>query len=310
MTHITDLAATHRRLSFVQRLARLKPQAQLTVFSFREEAHEPPFLDAIRALAEAHGAQFVETKQVHSDKYASFWKESPPDLLFSVNWRYLIPRSVYTCPPRGTFVFHDSLLPAYRGFSPTVWAMINGEDHTGVTLFEIADEVDSGAIVDQQRVPIGPQDTIAEVIERVTVTYLNLLESNLDALLDGTAPRTIQDHSKATFTSKWLPEDARIDWNWPARRIANMVRATTRPYPGAFTTLTAHKLTIWEAHVLEPAPKYVGRVPGRVIAFEPGGEAVVLAGEGALRLTSVQVEGGSEVPAGDVLNRLSLTLGR
>lgn len=77
-------------------------------------------------------------------------------------------------------------LPEYRGFSPTVWAIINGEDHTGVTLFKIAEEVDAGDIVDQERVPIGPDDTIAVVIERVTQTYLDLLERNLDGLINGT----------------------------------------------------------------------------------------------------------------------------
>ena len=307
---IALLCATRRGYRVLQRLIELAPDAELVVFSFREEAHEPPFLDDIRALAEANGAGFHEARQVGAAKWRPLWESTDFDLMLVVSWRYLIPPEVYSRPKRGAFVFHDSLLPAYRGFAPTVWAIVNGEDHTGVTLFEIADEVDSGAIVAQERVPIGEDDTIADVMERVTAAYLPLLTRMLPEMLDGTAPRSAQDVLQATYTCKRLPDDNVIDWKQSTAAIYNLIRATTEPYPGAYTTLNERKLIIWAARRTENARPYVGRVPGRVVEVRPDEGAVVLTGDGALLITRVEYEGESAAIASEVLNSLAHTLGR
>jgi methionyl-tRNA formyltransferase len=302
--------ATRRGYLFLEKLAELRPDIELVVFSFQEDPWEPPFRDGIRDLTLSHGGQFFETRRLDSPSLASFWETTPVDLMMVVSWRYLIPASIYRRPRLGTFVFHDSLLPAYRGFSPSLWAIINGEDHTGATLFEIADAVDSGDIVDQERVPIGSDDTISNVMERVTQAYLTLLERNLNGLLDGCAPRFPQDHSKATFTCKRLPEDNLIDWTQPSERIYNLIRAVTAPYPGAYTYLDGKKLIVWSAQRLPDYPLYIGRVPGRVVEIRPGVGTVVLTGDGALLLTNVQPEGQDAAGAADVLNRITHTLGR
>jgi methionyl-tRNA formyltransferase len=307
---IVTLCATRRGCLFVQKLAELAPQSELVVFSFPEEPWEPRYLDDIRELTLAKGGQFFEAKQVGSPRWRQFWESTPVDLMFAVSWRFMIPASVYQRSRLGTFVFHDSMLPAYRGFSPTVWAIINGEDHTGVSLFEIADGVDEGDIIAQKRVPIGPDDTIAVVMERVTQTYLDLLEQNLEDLLRGTALRYPQDHSQATYTSKRLPEDNLIDWTWSTERAFNLIRASTAPYSGTYTHLEGQELRIWSAKRLANGHHYVGRTPGRVVEVRPGEGSAVLTGDGSLLLTEVQIEGGEIVCATDVLNRLSQTLGR
>lgn len=302
------LCATRRGYLFLQKLTDLLPQSELIVFSFKEEPWEPPFLEGIRELTTARGGQFFQSKRVGSEQRNQFWESPAVDIMFAVSWRYMIPASVYLQPRLGTFVFHDSLLPEYRGFSPTVWAIINGEDYTGVTLFEIAEEVDSGDIVDQERVPIGPDDTIAAVMERVTQTYLDLLERNLDSLLEGTVPRHPQDHSRATYTCKRLPEDNRIDWTQSAESIYNLIRAVSAPYPGAYTYLSCRKVRVWTARRLTNYPCYVGRVPGRVVEVRPGEGSVVLTGDGALLLTQAQIEDGETFCAADVLNSISQIL--
>lgn len=309
MRRIVLLCATRRGYLFLEKLADLAPDAELVVFSFREDPWEPPYFEDILALAKQRGARFYETKNIGAEKWQSFWENESVDLMLVVSWRFMIPANVYRKPRRGTFVFHDSLLPAYRGFGPTVWAMINGEDHTGVTLFEIVDEVDAGNIIDQQRVPIGFEETITIVLPRVTDTYLELLERNLDLLLDGTAPRRPQDLRLATYTCKRLPEDNRIDWSADSIEVYNLIRAVTHPYPGAFTSLDGRKLAIWAAQHQE-IPTYAGRIPGRVIQVRPGEGAVVMTGNGALLVTEVQLEGRERVRADQVLNSLSQTLGR
>lgn len=308
--HIVVACATQRGMAFLEKLVALAPDARLTVFSFREDPWEPPFLDQIRTWAEPHDAQVFETRRVHDPKWAAFWAENPVDLMFSVSWRYLIPADIYLSPRLGTFIFHDSLLPQYRGFAPTVWAMVNGEPYTGATLFEIADDVDSGPIVGQQRVDIGPHDTIAQVMTNVTAAYLTLLETYLPALMAGTAPRTPQNQAEATFTCKRLPEDNKIDWTQPTQVIYNLIRATTSPYPGAFTTLEGQKLIIWGTRMVDQPGRYVGRIPGRVVEIRPGEGVVVMTGDSLLLLTQVQLGDALPQPAEAIVNKISFTLGR
>jgi methionyl-tRNA formyltransferase len=307
---IALLCATRRGFRFLTRLSELAPDADLLVFSFPEEAGEPRFLDDIRDFARARGAEFVEARKVGADRHRAIWNRAPVDLLFAVSWRYMIPSAVYGHTRLGSYVFHDSLLPAYRGFAPTVWAMVNGESQTGVTLFEMAEAVDSGPIVDQRAVPIGTDDTIADVLDRVTDTYNALLEANIAQLLDGTAPRRAQDESLATFTCKRIADDARIDWTQSARRVHDLIRASTRPYAGAFTMVAGKRLRIWEAQQLLPAPTYVGRIPGRVVQIVPGSGTIVLAGDGAVLVRRVQLDDGAEIDATQVLDSLGQTLGR
>ena len=308
--HVVLLCATDRGLQFLGKLAAMLPAgARLSVVSFREEPVEPPFFDAVENAATATGARFFETRNVASPKMAEFWAGERVDLMFAVSWRYMIPPEIYERPKFGTYVFHDSLLPTYRGFAPTVWAIANGEDHTGVTLFRIAEEVDAGDIVAQRRIAIGPDDTIAAVMSAVTQTYLQLLEQNFAALAGGTAKTAPQNHAAASFTCKRLPADNAIDWTASTARIFNLIRATGHPYSGATTTVAARSLTVWAAERI-PAKNYVGRVPGRVTEVLPGKGAVVLTGDGALLVTRVQIEGGTETCAAEILDSLSMTLGR
>ena len=285
----------------------LCPDDQLTVVSFREDAYEPPFLDDIRAFAESAGATFIETRNVAAPQWDAMWR-APVDLLFMVHWRYLLPDLILERPRLASVVFHDSLLPKYRGFSPTVWAIINGESEVGVTMLHASREVDSGDIIDQERVPIGPDDTIGEIFPRTTQAYLALLERTLDALRSGRAPRHAQQHALATYTCKRTPDDARIEWSRSAGTIHNLIRATTYPYPGAYTYFAGRRMAILAARVAPDTPLYVGAVAGRVIRILPNIGVVVLTGEGALLITAVQFADESPVCAADVIKSISATL--
>ena len=198
-------------------------------------------------------------------KYASCWDElGAIDVAFCVSWRYMIPPHIYNRPSRGTFVFHDSLLPKYRGFAPTVWSIVNGESSTGVTLMEIAEEVDAGDVVDQLKVPIGETDTIADVLENVTSAYLVTLERNIFGILDGSYNPVSQDHSLATYTVKRTEVDYRINWTKPARVIYDLIRGCTVPYPGAFTTVEGVKYRLWEANLYDTRT-FETHSPGRFV---------------------------------------------
>ena len=306
--HVVLLCATNRGYQVAETLFAIGKGQDFTVFSFRETAWEPPYLDRIRALTEAKGHQFFEVRNVAAQTASDFWLQNPVDLILMVNWRYIVPADVYSRAKSGCYVFHDSLLPKYRGFSPTVWAMINGERETGVTLFRIAEDYDTGDIVDQVRVPIGYSDTIATVVENVTSEYVKVAERNFANLLDGIVECFSQNHAEATYTCKWTLADARIDWQACSRRIYNLIRATTRPYPGAFTYWQGRKLTIWEAALATSARRYVTKAPGRVVDSHADGSVSVLTGDGIILVRTVQPEGEEPAVAASILKPPSMTL--
>jgi len=306
--HIVILCATQRGYRFAERLFEIGQGHTFTVFSFREEPWEPPYLDDIQQLADQHNATFHESRNVNHKKWHDFWDTNTVDLMFMVSWRYLVPASIYQRATLGSYVFHDSLLPKYRGFAPTVWAMINGEKETGVTLFEVVDEVDAGDIIDQQTVLIDDADTIANVVDKVTQAYLDLITTNFDSLVNGTVEPIPQNHGDATFTCKWTPNDSLIQWNRSSQDIYNLIRATTQPYPGAFCYLDGKKLTIWSAELQTSPRDYVARVAGRVAEIYKGEGTVVLTGDSTILLKDVQLEGEDITNASNVLKSPSQTL--
>lgn len=264
------LVATERGRRFAERMFDLLPDAQFTVCSFTETPHEPRYVDAIRALTEACGHRFILTTKAP--------EAGPHDLLFAVSWRYIVPKDFYETMTLGAYVFHDSILPRYRGFSPTVWGMIRGDKWLGASLIKMAEGVDEGDIVDQCGVQVGDDEYIDSVMGRITETYLTMIERNIEAIASGKVVaipqgarvgslRALYTASEPTYCAKWTPDDASIDWTKPAHEVHNLIRATSHPYPGAFCYLNGHVFRIWRARLGDKT--YVGGRPGRVVSIDP-----------------------------------------
>ncbi len=187
-----------------------------------------------------------------------------PDIIFSFYYRRMIPMAILRAARLGAFNIHGSLLPRYRGRAPVNWAVLAGERETGATLHHMVGRADAGDIVDQAAVAIGPDETAHDVMTRVTEAAVELLARNLDAILAGTAPRRAQDESRATVVRGRRPEDGRIDWSWPARRVHDLVRAVAEPYPGAFTDVGGRRLFVWRTRPVDKAGS-----AGTVLATAP-----------------------------------------
>jgi methionyl-tRNA formyltransferase len=287
----------------LERLFDLVPQASITVCCFKEEPWEPAFQRAIAELTERRGGRFIGTR----DAAGAFSSGEAYDVMFAISWRYLVPMDLVSMVRYGAFAIHDSLLPAYRGFAPTVWAMVNGEDHSGATLFRMTHAMDDGPVVDALRVPIVSGGYIAEVMEDITMAYLHLLERNLPALLTGTAGQREQNAAEATYTCKRIPHDDRIDWRWPARRIVALVHAVSRPYSGAYCLLQDRRITIWRASIPMSAPLVVGGIPGRLVPVMVSGGVYIMAGDGPVLVEEVQYDGDVPRPAQEILSSPSIT---
>lgn len=301
------LCGTQRGLKCLQKLTELPLPTDVTVVTYPEFAGEPPFSDEIGAIATANNFRFFCQTKLTQGELGNLLR-SGFDVLLAVSWRYLVPESIYSRARTGAYVFHDSLLPAYRGFSPTIWALINGEQETGVSLFEMAHSVDSGRIIEQRSLPIQDSDDIGTLRKKGTALLLDILEARWSDLLMASYVSRSQNEELATYACKWIPSDAKIDWTSTTRDIFNLVRATTSPYPGAFCQLGNTKLTIWRAAIPDKVPVYKSRVPGRVVGFDSTG-AMVLTGDSLLMVQEVSVDGEcNRVPASNVLNSYSITL--
>jgi methionyl-tRNA formyltransferase len=282
------------------------------IISLRQDEHETDrYEEPIRSLAGELNVPFYESKGLRDRDYPGLIaRELHPDVALVVGCRVLLPRAVYELPPFGTLAVHDSLLPEYRGFAPLNWSILNGEEHTGVTLFYLSAVVDEGDIVAQRRVPIGPDDTAAEVYERVCRATVDLVLEAYPLLAAGTASRLRQDSAAATYTCSRSPADGLIDWGQPTRQIYDMIRALSAPYPGAFTHHQGRRLTVWTARPVPDAPRYRGRTPGRVVATARAtGSVDVLTGDGVLRVHEVQYDGAARTAATEVIHSVRCTLG-
>lgn len=178
--------------------------------------------------------------------HLSLIQELQPDIILAAGWYYMIPGQVRSIPKEGVWGLHSSLLPDYAGGAPLVWAIINGEKKTGVTLFRMEEGVDNGDIIGQTEFSILEKDTIREVLDKS-------VKSSIEVLLDNLSKEKIDYHKQDTSQIKIYPqrspEDGEIDWTKDSESIQNFIRAQTNPYPGAWTMINGKKVIIWSASV-------------------------------------------------------------
>jgi methionyl-tRNA formyltransferase len=244
-----------------------------------DHAYETIWADSVADLAEEHGVPVLLRQRPDDEELVSRLKEADPDIIVANNWRTWIPPKIFNLPRHGTLNVHDSLLPAYAGFSPLVWALINGEEEVGVTAHLMNDELDAGDIVRQRAVPVEATDTTTDLVHKTVDLIEPITVEALALIASGRTDWTKQDRGKASFFHKRSIEDSRIDWTWPAEDIVRLVRAQSDPYPNAFTFHGSERLRILKASVSQA--RY-GGTPGRIFIREGDG-IVIVAGADARR---------------------------
>lgn len=270
------------------------------VFTHEDAARENIWFPSVKELALANKIP-VYTPSVLSSGEVQIIKGLKPDLIFSFYYRNLIPNSILSLAPLGAYNMHGSLLPKYRGRAPVNWAVLKGEAETGATLHVMTDKPDAGDIVDQEAVPIGPDETSSEVQKKVTQAAVRVMERQIEALKMGTARFRPQIHSLSTYYGRRRPEDGKIDWSKPAREIHNLIRAVTHPYPGAFTDNLAKITYIWRSRptgIKAPPNSQLGQI------LDLDGSPCFVCGDGQLlEALNIQGEGEGEVDGKEFLRR-------
>ena len=237
----------------------------VAVFTHDHDPTERVWFRSVAELARARDIPVFAPPNVNDDEWYERISALQPNLIFSFYYRHLIRTRILDLPKLGAYNLHGSLLPKYRGRAPINWAVLHGETETGATLHAMVARPDAGDIVDQERVPIGPQDTAQAVFAKVTAAARVVLERQLENLLAGRAPRRPQDDAQATYFGGRRPQDGRIDWRREAMAISNLIRAVTHPYPGAFTEIDGRRLFVWWARPLATGHG----LPGEILSAAP-----------------------------------------
>ena len=216
------------------------------VVTHADDPKEKRWFPSVAELSRSRGIEPMILDDPRDPAALARIEAAKPELLLSFYYRGILPNGLLRLPRLGSFNMHGSLLPKYRGRAPVNWAILRGETETGATLHAMTARPDAGEIVDQEPVPIGPDDTALDVQGRVTAAAVKILVRRVDALKAGSAPRRPQDEAAATTFPRRRPEDGRIDWTVSAQEVHNLVRAVTHPFPGAFTDILGGQTYIWK----------------------------------------------------------------
>ncbi len=245
------------------------------VISHEDDPKENRWFCSVAEFCRSRGLPVFCPGDVNAAPWPGRIREAAPDLLFSFYYRSMLREELLDIPRLCALNLHGSLLPKYRGRAPVNWVLVKGETETGVTLHVMTGKPDAGDIVGQEAVPVAFEDTALTLFGKMEGAAARLLDGLLPRIARGDIPRRPNDIARGSYFGGRRREDGRIDWSRPAGEIYNLVRAVTRPYPGAFTELDGDPLTVWWAVPLPPAP---GAVPSSGTLRIAGGPAFLLAG--------------------------------
>jgi len=250
----------------------------------------------VKQAALAAGVPVLQPHALRDPEFLDALRNLAPDLLVVVAFK-ILPPEVLAVPRSGAINLHASLLPKYRGAAPIQWAVTRGETRTGVTVFLLTQTVDGGAILRQEALDIGPDETSGELSARLSLLGARVLLESVDAIARRETRPVTQDESLATPAPKLRKEDGRIDFTRSAREIYNWIRGMT-PVPGAYAVLNGQRLQLLRAGCCDDG--VVGR-PGAIVAADKKG-LCVQTGRGRLLITEVKPENRKAMAVGDFLN--------
>jgi methionyl-tRNA formyltransferase len=258
----------------------------------------------VKVLAERLGLPVFQPERVRADAFLATFRELAPELVVLSAFGQILPSEILQGPRLGCVNIHPSLLPRYRGAAPLHWALLNGDEATGVTIMQMDEGLDSGAILLQEETPILPEETYGELHDRLARWGAELLLVALAMQQAGTLQPRPQDQSQVTLAPRLRKEDGRIRWDSDVRKIVSLVRGLS-PDPCAYTALAGKQLKVFRATA---EPREVPEAPGTVGEMTPHGLRVAAPG-GTVLIQEVQLEGKKRMAITDFLRGVRLVPG-
>jgi len=254
----------------------------------------------VKLLAEKHNLSLLQPKSVNQTDFIDRIKGLKPDLLVAVAFGEIFSPDLLAVPVYGGINVHASLLPKYRGGAPINWAIIKGEEETGVTIMKMEEKLDRGGIILQKKIDILPDDDAVRLHDKLSILGKEALGEALDLIKKGKMNPQSQKDEEASSAPNLKKEDGLIDWRKEAFEIHNLVRGTI-PWPGAFTyiNLSGEKtnLKIWKSSLVKKEVSREFRT-GEIVRLEKNGWEVAT-GKGLILIEEVQAAGGKRLTAYD-----------
>jgi len=258
----------------------------------------------LRERAEQLGIPVFQPKHMRDPEVYQEFAKLQPDLNVLAFVTDIVPQRILDLPRLGSIQYHPSLLPLHRGGSAINWAIINGETKTGLSIFWVDRGIDTGPVLLQKEVEIGPDDTVGSLyFNKLFPLGVAAMAEAVQLVEEGKAPRIVQDESRATYEPLCRENNATIDWSRPYQQVYNFIRGNN-PSPGATTFLAGKKVKIFDA---EARPGVVG-APGEVVEIGQAGFIVAAAGGGILA-KRVQPEGSGKIKAPEFAQAVGLKAG-
>lgn len=246
----------------------------------------------VSLFAEEKGIPCVKPASIKTEEINSKLREEEADLFLVADYGRILPASLISLPGMFTIALHPSLLPRYRGCAPVNWAVINGDNRTGVTIFKINEKVDSGGIIFQKEIEIGNDEDVISLTARLAKEGAGLIIENIEKILNKSYSLIIQDEGMASFAPKLKKEDGRINWGVDASRIKNIVRGTLG-WPSAYTFYKEKILKILNAEVIREESK---EHPAVIVKIDKEG-IYTATGQNILKIKKLKLEGKKEMDA-------------
>lgn len=244
----------------------------------------------VKELALTASLPVLQPERIRGEEFHGILRDFKPDIIVLVAFGKILPASIITLPPLGTINVHGSLLPRYRGAAPIQWALVNGEEETGVTVMQMDEGIDTGDILLQESIAIMPQDTAGTLSAKLAELGGKTLVRALDLLRSDSIQPLQQDDARASYAPILQKEDGVVDWSQPAKRISGLIRGLD-PWPATVTTLAGRRLRLFSPQVEENSsccstfPE-----PGTICRADRNG-LLVTTGNGCLLIREVQPEG-------------------
>ncbi len=251
----------------------------------------------VKELALENGLPVFQPVKMRDGTALAQIKALEPDILVVVAYGRILPDDILAVPKYGAINVHGSLLPKYRGAAPIQWAVLNGDKITGVTTMYLASEMDTGDIIYTAETEIGEYETSGELFDRLKDMGAELLVKTLRDIDAGTAPRTPQDHSKASYVTMLDKSICPIDWNKTPREVLKHIYGL-QPWPVATMELEGKTVRVFAAKYTDGKTE---KVPGAVVSTDKGGLEIACAGGETLLITELQAPGKKRMGAEDYL---------
>lgn len=254
---------------------------------------------AVKAVALEVGLKVYQPQKINSDAAVRLLKEINPDLFVVISYGQIISGQVLGIPRIFAVNIHASYLPKYRGASPINWAVIYGENTSGITIVKMTEALDAGPIILQEEMAIEDSDTALTLEEKLSKKAPELLMRSLKLIEDNAYSLSPQDESRISLAPKLKKDDGLIIWKKSAREIRNLIRGCLG-WPGAFTHYKGKLLKIYKASVVQPSSLPAFQLQGKVLNVSKEGIEVVT-GDGILRIEELQLEGKRIMRAGEFI---------